>query len=298
MDYAQAKDIMDQHRATVESSHGAVKAVASPIRKRLENKTTLSFVDPAISGTFEPTYELKVFGNPILVFHPDTFEVNDHGWYSRTTHERLNQYMPTGFSIYSRRIPYLEDPKTISFIQTPKGSYPYRMPTTLFYDGSATADWYTGKAGGAMRVVPEYIEENLRRIMHGVPCDNDVNTDALYNLNEDEPKRHSRVLASCITDGFHFAELAMAAVAHSQTNIYREGLSLAEITEVLIIAGSSAFRSPRTSVQIGQKMENNIRFQRPIPNIPANWIKSRLRPMMYEYIVDSLGFERPEWNRR
>jgi hypothetical protein len=135
MDYEQAKGIMEQHRVAVEGSYGAVKAVASPIQKRLENKTVLRYVDAKVAPEHEVTYELVIFGNPIIVFYPGAFEINDYGWYSRTTHLRLNQYMPAGHSIHSMRLPQLQRIKHISFIKAPSGTYPYNMPMLLPYVG-------------------------------------------------------------------------------------------------------------------------------------------------------------------
>jgi len=297
MNYEQAKDIMDQHRAAVESSHGAVKANASPIKRNLENKTTLNFVDAKLTATGAPEYELKLFGNPILVFHREAFVINDQGWYSRTTHERLNQYMPRGFSIYSHRVQYLNKPNTVSFVKTPLGTYPYNMPTTLSYAG-AGFNWYTDKASAAVAALPDYVEEYLNRLLHCLPCDNDVNTDAIYSIREPDPMKHSRALANCVVDNFHFSDLAQLAVNEWGKSLCYGGLELSEIVEVLISEGSTPFRNPRTINQLAQRTENSLKFNRPMPSIPSAWIKSNLRPILYEYIIDSLGFARAEWNRR
>ena len=301
MDYEQAKHIMDQHRAAVESSHGAVKANASPIRKNLENKTTLNFVDAKLTATREPKYELKLFGNPILIFHREAFVINDHGWYSRTTHERLNQYMPRGFSIYSHRLQYLNKPKTVSFVKTPLGTYPYNMPMTLGYEGASFFNWhtdYTDKAGAAISALPNYIENYLNRLLHCLPCDNDCGTDAIYSLREPDPMRHSKTLASCIVDNFHFSDLAQRAVNEWGKTLYYGGLDLQEIVEVLVAEGTTPFRKPRTTNQLAHRTENAIKFNRPMPSIPSAWIRATLRPILYEYIIDALGFSRAEWNRR
>ena len=303
MNYEQAKDIMDQHRVAVERSHGAVKAVASPILKRLENRTTLSYIDAKFTKDGAPNYELKLFGNPILVFHPKTFEIHDHGWYSRTTHIRLNQHMPAGHSIYSRHLSQLKGhgPPHISFIKTPYGTYPYNLPLVLSYAGSAgsTSIWYTSRAQEAVDAMPIYIEDYITRLLKGLPFDNDVNTDAMFSLKHSNAMYHSSTLAKCIIDRFQFSDLAYSAINHtSKEQENHSGLAFMEIVEVLLAEGHTAFKPTRTVNQTSQRMENSLKHKKPMATIRAEWIKSRLRPLLYEYIIDSLGFAREEWNRR
>jgi len=298
MDYEQAKYIMGQHRAAVEGSRGVVKAKASPIKKNLENSTTLSYIDPHLTSDAAPNYELRLFGNPILVFHPSTFEIHDHGWYSRTTHIRLNQYLPAGHSIYSKHISQLQKPQHISFVKTPHGTYPYNLPLVLNYEGFSSI-WYTHQAQAAVEEMPGYIDDYIARLLKRLLFSNDIITDSMFSLRNSDTMFHSRVLAKCIVDKFHFGELAFAAITHS--GVEQEsygGLDFGEIIEILLAEGHDAFKPARTANQISRRMENAFKHGKPMVTIRAEWIKSRLRPLLYEYIIDSLGFARKEWNRR
>jgi hypothetical protein len=79
---------------------------------------------------------------------------------------------------------------------------------------------------------------------------------------------------------------------------FHEGLTLSEIIGVLTKDGAEPFKTPRTASQLAFREENAIKYRHKIPNIPKAWILAKLRPVLYEYIVNSLGFARAEWNRR
>lgn len=300
MNYEDAQDIMHRHRAAVESSYGAVRDKASPIRRRLENATTLGFVDEKFTVSCAPEYELRIFNNPIITYRKASFSINDHGWYGRTTHMRLNQYMPHGFGIYTKRIPQLPGIKHVSLVKTPTGEYPYNLPASFTYAGGSMGGWYSCDAGAALVAMPGYIEDYLKRLLNRLPCDNDVNTDCIYTLKDTNPFGHSRTLASCIIDNFHFSNLAMVALADTDLSQedFHSGLSLLEIVNVLVSEGFAPFKTPRTINQLAVREENAIKYQHRIPSIPAVWITTRLRPVLYEYMINSLGFARAEWNRR
>jgi hypothetical protein len=147
--------------------------------------------------------------------------------------------------------------------------------------------------------MPRYINTYLDRLLRGMPCDNDVNTDAIYSLKTKDELHHSRTLANCILNNFHFSDLAYMALSHSgkEQKSYG-GLRFEEIVEVLLTEGHIPLQKARTRSQIARRLESSIKLKKPMPTIQANWIKSTLRPLLYEYIVDSLGFARADWNRR
>jgi hypothetical protein len=304
MNYEEAQAIMDQHRATFEQSVGVIRDVASPIRRRLENETTLNVVSEVFTTSCGPEYELRIFNNPIITYRKGSFSINDHGWYSRTTHMRLNQYMPKGFSVRTRRIPRLPGIKHVGLIKTPYGAYPYNMPTAFSYAGRVENGWYTSEAETALEALPSYIEEYLRRLLNHSPWESDNCYDYYdYSLVDKNPHGHSRTLARCIIENFHFDTLAMTALAAIETTAaspdeFHEGLTLSEIIEVLANEGAEPFKTPRTASQLALREENAIKYRHRIPSIPKAWILTKLRPVLYEYIINSLGFARAEWNRR
>lgn len=47
-------------------------------------------------------YEIRLHGNVIMIIRKDGITPLDGGWKTVTTKERLNRYLPNGFSLYQR----------------------------------------------------------------------------------------------------------------------------------------------------------------------------------------------------
>jgi hypothetical protein len=151
MDYTSARDLLEEHAAKVRGGHGVV-ARLDPLCRRLANETKLTYVSSASEGIAQPqpAYRVVYFGNPILHFwEQDYFTISDHGWFAKTTHLRLNEYMPRGFSVYGATPKglALEKRRPLGYIRTPNGTYPYNMPAVFRYDGTPQGEGFTG--GGA-----------------------------------------------------------------------------------------------------------------------------------------------------
>lgn len=59
------------------------------------NNTRISLEDKVIV--------VRLHGNPIVRFYPDHVTLNNCGWRTLTTKERMNRFLPDGFAIYQHR---------------------------------------------------------------------------------------------------------------------------------------------------------------------------------------------------
>lgn len=301
MDYNSAKELLEGHAARIKNGHGVV-AMLDPSSKRLANETRLTFKDSDSEGlnTSQEAYQVVYFKNPILHFYKDCFAISDHGWFAKTTHMRMNDYMPRGFSVYGYTpVNLLAKRRPLGFIKTPNGIYPYGMPAVFTYAGVPTIE----TAGGAdhiIKMLPAYTGEYLTRLLAGtLPTDKieELNTLSYWSSGLPSGSLSNRA-AHAVLDNVFFASLATLAVEAFGTNLNYGGLSLNEIAAILAAEGGAAFKTPTTDTLTAERIERIIKHKMPMPKIPVNWLRSTLRPIINEFVVNALGFDTVEWNRR
>lgn len=296
MDYASAKDLLEAHATKIRNGHGVV-ARLDPLCKRLANETKLTYVDKASEGIqlARPAYRIVYFGNPILHFwEGDYFTISDHGWFSHTTHQRLNEYMPRGFSVYGATPSGLdmETRRPLGYIRTPKGTYPYNMPAVFNYDGTPQGVVLTDKAHQAISELRAYTSQYLDTLMARKSFEYPEEDSLQGTL-----AHSSRRLADAILQRKHYAHLARWA-AFGHENVCHQGLMLPEIVSVLLAEGGCAFSRSTTGVATAERMERTIKHRLPMPSISPTWIRQQLRPLINEFVIRTLGFDNVIWNRR
>lgn len=264
MDFESAKGIMAQHRANVEGKKG-IMAQLDPDKKTIGNSTCLCKYNA--DAVHQEHYGLILFHNLIIDFYEDFLEINDHGWFGHTTHARLNEYMPRGFSVWGTKYNYVSKPRPLGFVRTPIGVYAYSMPMQFKYNGEPNEPM-TSRADEIITTLPKIVDRCLNALLGGTPMDDVI------------------VFQSGTGD------LARLAVEFS--NLQHMGLTLQEIVDVLERAGAAAFA--RTNRP--QHMENLLIHGKLLPVIHKSWLRKTLRPLMHDLVIESMGFDDVSWNRR
>lgn len=270
MNYQQAEIIMEGHRANVVGRKGVIADV-DPDRKKLGNQTYLCrYVADAVH---QEHYGIVLFGNLIIDFYLDFLEINDHWWFGRTTHMRLNEYLPHGFQVWGTRYPYVSKPRPLGFVRTPAGVFPYKMPMTFNYSGKPTDDSELSRTDEAIAQLPRFIEHYLNALLECLPWEKD-----------DDLSRFGRK---------DFAKLAVEF-----SDLQHEGLTIQEIVKVLTQSGAAAFSRVTNANDRARHMENVLIHGVPIPVIRKNWLRKTLRPLLHDYLIEGMGFDDVTWNRR
>lgn len=273
MNYEQAEIIMEQHMGNVLDKKGAM-AKHSPTSKKLDSCAWLRHALVARDGLPEVTdvaYQITLFGsngNIILSFHPDYVLLDDHGWFGKTTHAKLNEYMPAGFRVWGTKYNHLSNPRPLGFIKTPAGVFPYSMPMRFSYSGVPIGSRIHG-ADALIERLPSYVAEYINQLLKGPPYE-ELELPLL---------------------GIH-TNLAENAVESENLNYM--GLSIQEIVGVVRQEGAKAF----AKVSGARHMERLLFHGVPIPVIKKNWLRQTLRPLIHDYLIDSMGFADVCWNRR
>jgi hypothetical protein len=267
MNYEDAKDLMALHRSHVAGKKGYMAKV-DPDRKNIRSTTWLQRYEATADQ--QEYYAIALFAgtNKIIEFHEDFLILNDNGWFSKTTHERFNEFMPRGFRVWGSKCYHLTKPRPLGFIKTPKGTYPYHMPMLFSYDGTPT-ERLIEHADEVLTIFPKYVELYLTTLLDGITDVKDPHIKKFINND-------------VITCAVEFS-----------TKQYM-GLTLQEIVEVLKKEGASTF----TKTTIGRHIESVLLHGIPIPIIHKNWLRKTLRPLIYDYIIEGMGFAEVEWNRR
>src|SRR5215203_4379012 len=91
MDYERAKAIMDEHEARVRRGTGIITR-HNPSAKKLKNQTWLHY-------NKDCHYTLSYFSHNIIEYHPKYVLLNDCGYFSHSTMQRFNEYLPRGFHL-------------------------------------------------------------------------------------------------------------------------------------------------------------------------------------------------------
>lgn len=302
MDYTSAKDRLEEHAARARASYGIV-AQHSPQRTQLASNTMLLYKEKASEGLpsdlAAPAYQVAYFKNPILHFwEGDYFTISDHGWFAKTTHLKMNEYLPRGFSVYGATPKGLAmvDRRPLGYIRTPNGTYPYNMPAVFRYDGTPHGEGLTAEAHRAVSELGSYTNQYLDILLAHKEfdyvgkgrVDGDLSQVAHYS---------SCQMADAILQRKHYSHLAELAVL-GYADVTWEGLTLGEIVQVLLADGSRAFRRSNTNEAVAERMEYIIKHRLPMPRITTTWLRQKLKPLINEFVIMTLGFDKVAWNRR
>lgn len=302
MDYNSAKDLLDNHANIISKSYGVV-ALHNPGKRRLGNNTWLTMNERSSVGLDQwttevgDTYVLEYFKNGLLHFRKDFFTIDDHGWFAHTTHLRMKEYMPRGFSVWGTTPQHLRWEGPLGYLKTPAGIFPYNMPMSFRYDGQP---WFvggpTGKACQAIHELGAYVETYLTKLLQRQPCDVENGQGGNDYWNAPSAEVLSVRAADAIIGRQYFRNLAMFAV-FSQHMICA-GLDIVEIVRVLEAEGIAAFRRTTTQYSKAKRVENELLHALPIRAIHAGWLRTTLRAMLHRYLIEALGFNAQTWNRR
>jgi hypothetical protein len=301
MDYTSAKDLLEEHATRIKNGHGVVAQLDHDV-KRLANKTQLTYVERASEGIAQsqPAYRVVLFGNPILHFwEGDYFTISDHGWFSATTIQRLNEYMPKGFRIYGETPKGLEmeTRRPLGFVHTPNGTYPYNMPAVFRYDGTPYGESFTAEAHTAVSELGSYTNQYLDLLLGHKDCDYIGEGRVQGDLSLGTTGHNSCMMADAILRRKYYSHLVELAV-EQHANVAYAGLTLKEIVTVLLAEGARAFKVNSSEEAKANHLEHMIKHRLPIPTINQTWIRRTLRPLINEFVILTLGFDYVTWNRR
>lgn len=318
MNYQDAEAIMDQHMGNVLGKKG-VMAKLSPTSKKLDRCAWLHRKDIDFNGVIQTFYTITLFrkvdksdgsireGNTILTMHPDYVTMDDRGWFSKTTHSKLNEYAPRGFRIWGQRYPYLPgEVRPIGFIKTPQGVYPYCMPFQTDYEGRPLTTLNTMQvekslgptdvADKVIEALPEYVNTYLKHLLAGtIPYSNKacwwIKQATAHNAQHTSKEIGEIILSKRFT-----AELASTVVEFSNDGY--AGLTVQEIVDILKVEGHAAFKRANTNNKAAHRTERVLLHGMPMPVIPSTWITTKLRPLIHEHLIGLLTFDEVHWNRK
>lgn len=92
----------------------------------------------------------------ILAVHPDgAFDINTGGWNSSTTRARLNDYLPSGWRVYTRA-------GQLFLHNYPGEAYPFRECISVSVDGSVNSDHVPGAAEREKQLIDRYMNKFKR----------------------------------------------------------------------------------------------------------------------------------------
>lgn len=286
MDYGEAKSLIFTHAHNVRNGHGRV-ANLDPNLKKIAYRTFLKRQRSA-SDEVPESYIVEYLGNPIIHFHHDNFIVNDCGWFSYSTHQRLNEFMPKGFRVSGATPRWLGSP--VGFVHTPVGVFPYNMSMRFNYNGRCI-DEYSEDAGQALHKVPAYVEAMLTQAFAGVA---DKRIESAYSNayeNIDSPE-----VARMIMKNWYILSLLVHATAGAG-DVF-DGVSLPTVVELLLHYGADIFKRSKTKGHTAAIAEVVLTHGVRPPTIHRGRLKSLLRQLMINTLVNDLGFAKQEWNRR
>ncbi len=288
MDYEKASGVISKHAFRVENSVGIVAQNGDPNAKKLKNRTWLC--------TGGDGYYLELFGKRIIYWQKESFELQDHGFFSRTTHDRFNEYMPRGFRVHGVTYPFLRKVwGPVGMITTPKGTYPYAMPMRFKYDGYS-ADW-----GGLCNTIPtvldrlpRYVDKHVDTLLKGPPFPIS-RLHAFAGFTGDNKYVTSRRMGIAIEQNHYGRTLLMLACRCSDAQV--EGLKLATCERLLREHGYGIFANNKTKAGMAFRMETVLTLGN-VPHIKYSTLRSALRNCLLIFCMENLGFDRVEWNRR
>jgi hypothetical protein len=297
MEYKEARDIMARHKANVLKANGKGKVGSLAINlKRLKYRTFLKMV-PSPADDIDETYEIEYFHTPIITLHSHKVTINDGGWFSHSTHERLNEYMPRGFRVSGARPRWYHS--TVGFIHTPAGTCAYNLPKTFLYSGLPT-DSGSVYAGTCLHKIPAYVDMVLDKAFAGGIDDKTLTdwfVDGNHALGDGSwpvvALEHQRFRPRMLLH-VSFENNNAGDARHEQLN----GELLTDILDVMCLEGAQVFTTPRSKKELVRRIEAALRHSREIPIVNLRVLRTMLRKALIEFLVTELGFTGKEWNRR
>lgn len=301
MEYDEARSIMATHKANILKANGKGKVGSlAPDRKFLKFRTFL-FRKESPADDIAETYEIHYFQTAIITLYSDKVKINDGGFFSHSTHERLNEYMPRGFRVHGSKPHWYHSP--VGFIRTPLGTSPYNLPQSFMYDGQPADTDLSIEAGLCFHLIPAYVEKLLTLAFEGDPdlrVLNDIPvTDDRHSLGDHQWP--VEVLKKQL-----YRPILLRHVSVSEdfkvTKAFRDeqfgGHALEYIVEVLLQEGADVLKSTRTKAALVRHVEATLRLGGQIPTVNLRTLKKYLREVLIDFLVAELGFINKEWNRR
>lgn len=301
MDFEEAHRIMEGHANRLEKASGVVAKKAHVWIKKLKHETWLekSSIEDTAEG--EPAFEygLRYFKTNILTFHPEFVEISPGDWFSRSTHDRLNEYMPRGFRVYGQTFQELGLGRPLGFISTPQGTYPYAIPVRFNYDGSPTTmGGRHANAYEAVRKIPSYVNEYLDRLFSRGEFDAVSRQSALtaFSTANTDCWQLSKNVGRAVLTPRYYRHLLGVITEFEDDSL--NNLEHKELVRMLTERGAEVFKRPQTKRELAQRTEDTLFFNRSIVHIRKNTLRRYLRSMLIGALVEALGFDDVTWNRR
>jgi hypothetical protein len=294
MDYFAAKNLLAKRAANLLRTGESLDLNPSYTRK-LKHQTYLTYSEKDAAGVeWTPevgdAFIIKYFGNAILHLRANFFTIDSHGWFSHSTNERLNEFMPPGFRVWGQTYSWCRSRGPLGFIRTPSGVFPYTMPISFYYNGRerpaelGNDPCMVSCAQDVVAAIRPYIGQYIRRLLAGELGARFRGVPELDSL--------PRCLEAELLNPAYPAQLLQNACQAPSCDYEYDGLSLAEIGRVLIQEGKAAFASSTS------RLENSLRHRLPIGALSTGWLRAAVRDTLSTYLVDALGFDELRWNRR
>lgn len=295
MDYEEAASIMERHANKVRGGTGIV-STHNHNCKRLKYQTSLRKVEVASVVGRPADYVIRYFNTDIIRFSDDQIEVNDGGFFSRSTLDRFNEFLPAGFRFFGRTFPELKLARPLGFMITPDGIFPYTSRRVFIYnkgykrwESSGTTDAYE-----VARSTASYVDSYLTDLFSGKK-EFDVGAHVLADRILKDARELGFTITNYITYKFLSAVVTDGITTPPSLNTT---MSLSDISKLLAYRGFEIFKRPRTRVECAQRLEDVITYDGNLPVLHKQKLYSCLRKLLMESLVDRLGFDELEWNRR
>ena len=299
MDYEEAARIMTVHAERVRRGRGVV-ARCDPHRKKLKNQTWLITYE---SDPQELSYALQYFATEIISYSTTGVHLHDGGFFSRSTHDRFNEFLPRGYRVYGTTYKELGLHRPLGFVKTPAGVYPYCLPMSFDNEGKPL-DALCPNANEAVRTLTTYVDNYLTKLLKKEKCDITGAADAA-RLWETRTKWSAESLSETfgklLTSGTTYTFLLMLIGRYKKmwltTNMAPQ-LSLEEIGHMLAYEGGAIYKSPRTNAEHAARMEHTLEYEMKIPKFNLGKLRAKLRRVLIDFFIEQLGFSEVEWHRR
>jgi hypothetical protein len=294
MEYDEARSIMATHKANVLKANGKVGSLATD-RKKLKFRTFL-YRKESPADDIDETYEIHYFHTPIITLYSHKVVLNDGGWFSHSTHKRLNEYMPRGFRVHGSKPHWYHS--TVGFVRTPAGTAPYNMPQSFLYNGLPADDTSPSiEAGVCFNLIPTYVDRLLALVfnranpaMIDIPVTDDKHVlgDHLWPLEVLKKMLFRPIILR------HAAEQQGVHGTLAELKLGLAGFNVDVIVEMLLKEGAHVF----TKREEVKRVEAMLRLDTQIPILRRQALRSLLRRTLINFLVTELGFKDQEWNRR
>jgi hypothetical protein len=287
---------MNYKRALATLHHARTKKLLP--KKKLENATWLTQSVEMDSG--DRLIDLVLFNKHILTWYPNgDIALDTQGWMYRTTKDRYNKYLPSGFRIWQDR-PFW-------FLKTPIGVLPFRNGMHLNEVGvdKALPDEMNGMSATMIRQqIEEYAKLYTNRLVSGrIPADLVLNrclACVTHKQDDATPKWKSHLLQH-LKDKTTPALLLIFAVNNAETgarvfNTPPYALTrqfLWDIVKASWTESQQIWRKPKSYKAMIARTEA-IMTSDTLPRldiVPRIFLR-QLRMLMEDYLFESLYFER------